>query len=76
MPAMQADIKFARVPTIMALRPRRARSDLRLGASAPMPPICMPTEPRLAKPQRAKVAMVKERGAAWPKEMNKWKHAT
>ena len=28
-----------------------------------MPPICMPMEPRLAKPQRAKVAMVKVRAA-------------
>ena len=39
MPAMQADMKFAIVPASMAFTPSRARSDLRLGASAPMPPI-------------------------------------
>ena len=39
MPAMQADMKFASVPTNMAFNPSRARSDLREGASAPMPPI-------------------------------------
>ena len=38
------------------------RSLRRSGTSAPMPPICMPMEPRLAKPQRAKVAMEKVRG--------------
>jgi len=38
-PAMQADMKLAIVPAATAFSPRRARSDLRLGASAPMPPI-------------------------------------
>src|SRR5258708_4620989 len=39
MPAMQADRKFAIVPAATAFKPRRARSDLRFGANAPMPPI-------------------------------------
>ena len=38
-PAMQADMKLAMDPTATAFSPSRARSDLRLGASAPMPPI-------------------------------------
>ena len=38
-PAMQADMKFAIVPAATAFNPSRARSDLRVGASAPMPPI-------------------------------------
>ena len=37
-PAIQADMKFAMVPQATALRPSRARSDFRVGASAPMPP--------------------------------------
>ena len=37
-PAIQADMKLAMVPAIMAFNPRRARSDLREGASAPIPP--------------------------------------
>src|SRR5438309_4652622 len=60
---MQADIKFAKVPTNIAFSPRRARSDLRDGASAPIPPIWMAIELRLAKPQSANVAIVKERGS-------------
>ena len=32
-------MKFAMVPAATARNPSRARSDLRLGASAPMPPI-------------------------------------
>src|SRR5437867_5788246 len=43
-PASVADRKFASVPAIMARNPSRARSCLRSGASAPMPPIWMPTE--------------------------------
>lgn len=39
MPATQAVIKQARVPASSARRPSRARSCLRSGASAPMPPI-------------------------------------
>ena len=38
-PAMQADMKLAIDPAATARSPSRARSDLRLGASAPMPPI-------------------------------------
>ncbi len=38
-PAMQADMKFAMVPAATARRPSLARSLLRVGASAPMPPI-------------------------------------
>ncbi len=53
MPAMQADMKFAMVPAATAFKPMRARSDLRLGASAPMPPIWMAMELRLAKPHSA-----------------------
>ena len=52
-PAIQADMKLARVPAATAFMPKRARSDLRLGARAPMPPIWMAMELKLAKPQRA-----------------------
>ena len=55
-------MRLAMVPASMARTPNLARSLRRSGTSAPMPPICMPMEPRLANPQRAKVAMVKERG--------------
>src|SRR2546427_2024589 len=64
-PASVADRKFASVPAIIARNPSRARSCLRSGASAPMPPICMPTELTFANPHRAKVAMVKDRGSRW-----------
>src|SRR5580698_9823203 len=37
-PAMQADMKFAMVPHATSFIPSRARSDLRDGARAPMPP--------------------------------------
>src|SRR6185503_1454717 len=53
MPARVAERKLASVPAIMARRPSRARSCLRSGASAPMPPIWMPTELRLANPHNA-----------------------
>ena len=62
METMLADMRLAMVPASMARKPSRARSLRRLGTRAPMPPICMPMEPRLAKPQRAKVAMEKVRG--------------
>src|SRR5207245_67530 len=65
MPASVADRKFARVPAIIARNPSRARSCLRSGTSAPMPPIWMPTELTFANPHRAKVAMVKDRGSRW-----------
>src|SRR5881394_4133785 len=63
MPARVAERKLASVPAIMARKPRRARSCLRSGASAPMPPIWMPIELRLAKPHSAKVAIVKDTGS-------------
>src|SRR5690349_20876676 len=43
-PAMAADRKLASVPASMARNPSRARSPLRFGASAPMPPIWIPTD--------------------------------
>ena len=52
-PAMQAVMKFARVPASRARSPSRARSLRRSGTSAPMPPIWMPIELKLAKPHRA-----------------------
>src|SRR5438270_4516967 len=63
-PAIQADMKLANVPTIMALKPSFARSDLRDGASPPMPPIWIAMELRLANPQSAKVAITKDRGSS------------
>ena len=52
-PAMQADMKLAMVPAAIAFIPSLARSDRREGASAPIPPTCMATELRLAKPHSA-----------------------
>ena len=49
MPAMQAVIIMARVPPIIARKPRRARSARRSGAMPPMPPIWMPMLPKFAK---------------------------
>src|SRR5258705_273066 len=63
MPASVAERKLASVPAIMARNPSRARSCLRSGASAPIPPIWMPTELRFANPQSANVAMVNETGS-------------
>src|ERR1700688_1032309 len=64
MPAMDAEIRFAMVPAIIARRPNEASSRFLLGARAPIPPICIPIEPRLANPQSAKVAIVNERGSS------------
>ena len=61
METMLADMRLAMVPASMARMPSLASSLRRWGMRAPMPPICMPTEPRLAKPQRAKVAMARVR---------------
>src|SRR5229473_6424530 len=61
-PTMDADIKFAMVPASMARMPNFASWVRCSGASAPMPPIWMPMELKLAKPQSAKVAMAKVRG--------------
>src|SRR5207247_1129111 len=63
-PASVADKKFASIPAIMARNPSRARSCLRSGASAPMPPISMPTALTLANPHSAKVAMVSDTGSS------------
>src|SRR5436190_8830639 len=63
MPASVAERKLASVPAIMARKPSRARACLRSGASAPMPPIWMPIELRLANPPSAKVAIVKDTGS-------------
>ena len=52
-PAIQADMKLAMVPAATALRPRRAKSDLRVGASAPMPPIWIAIELKFANPHKA-----------------------
>src|SRR5262249_59310962 len=59
-PAMVAVMKLASVPANIARSPRRARSWRRFGASAPIPPIWIPIELKLAKPQSAKVAIVND----------------
>ena len=53
MPAMVADRYEAIVPQKSAFIPSFARSRLLSGANAPIPPICMPTLLKLAKPQIA-----------------------
>src|SRR6266567_3704402 len=63
-PTMEADIKLAIVPASMARMPNFASWPRCSGASAPMPPICMPMELKLAKPQSANVAIVKVRGSS------------
>ena len=63
-PAIVAVMKLARVPANIARSPSRARSCRRFGASAPMPPIWMPIELKLAKPQSAKVAIVNDCGSS------------
>ena len=62
MPAIEADIRFAMVPASIARTPSLANSPRLFGAKAPIPPICIPMELRLANPHRAKVAIVYERG--------------
>ena len=52
-PAIVAVSNAATVPPIRALIPNLAKVDLWLGASTPMPPIWIPIEAKLAKPQRA-----------------------
>src|SRR5258706_9790409 len=63
MPARVAERKLASVPAIMARRPSRARSCLRSGAKAPIPPIWIPTELKLANPHSAYVAIVNDTGS-------------
>ena len=57
MPTKQAVIMEAIAPPKRARIPREATSDLRSGAKPPMQPTLIPTEEKLANPQRAKVAM-------------------
>ena len=61
-PAMVAVIIVASVPPRTALRPSRARSGRRSGASPPMPPIWMAMEEKLAKPHSAYVEISKALG--------------
>src|SRR3954453_9362709 len=63
-PAIHADMKLANVPTSIALKPSFARSDLREGASPPMPPIWIAIELRLANPHSANVAITNDRGSS------------
>ena len=58
MPAMHAERYDASVPQNRAFTPSFARSFLLFGASSPMPPIWIAIEPRLAKPQSAKLAII------------------
>ena len=52
-PAIDALIKVARNPPNSARMPKLARSDLRFGAMAPMPPSWIPIDEILAKPVSA-----------------------
>ena len=53
MPAIVAVVHDAMAPPIIALKPTLARSLLRPGAIAEIPPIWMPIEEKLAKPHSA-----------------------
>ena len=57
-------MKFASVPASIARKPSRARSCLRSGASAPIPPIWIPTELMFANPHSANDAIVNDRGSS------------
>ena len=50
-PAIVADISEANEPPKTAFKPNSDRVLRWLGASAPIPPICMPIEAKLANPQ-------------------------
>ena len=52
-PAIVAVSQEASAPPIMALIPNFAKSDLRSGAIAPIPPIWMAIELKLANPHKA-----------------------
>src|SRR5262249_41985640 len=56
-PAIAAVMNETSDPASSARKPSLARSDLRVGARPPMPPIWMPIEEKLANPQSAKVAI-------------------
>ena len=55
---MHAETYEAKVPQINALNPNLAKSLRRVGASSPIPPICIAIEPKFAKPQSAKLAII------------------
>ena len=63
---MVAVIMLASVPASTARSPNCASSDLRLGASPPIPPIWIAIEEKFAKPHRANVAMVIDLGLKTP----------
>ena len=56
-------------PPKRARIPREATSDLRSGAKPPMQPTLIPTEEKLANPQRAKVAM------SLPLSLSSWSYS-
>ena len=58
---MQAVMKQATVPAIIARTTTWARADLWLGAMAPRAPSMIPIEAMLAKPHRAYVEMTTDR---------------
>ena len=58
MPTITAVNKEANVPPIKANMPNRDKSPLLLGASDPIPPICIPIEAKLAKPHNIYVAII------------------
>jgi hypothetical protein len=58
MPTITAVNKEANVPPIKANMPNRDKSPLLLGASDPIPPICIPIEAKLAKPHKIYVAIM------------------
>src|SRR5258707_10928458 len=72
---IEADMRLAMVPASMARRPSWARSLRRLGTRAPMPPICMPMLPALAKPQRAEGGMGKLGGVSGGLSWARWVEA-
>ena len=51
-PAIVAESIETKVPPIMALSPNSVSNFLLLGAKIPIPPIWMPIEAKLAKPQK------------------------
>ena len=61
-PAMLALVSVLMAPAMRADSATRETSPDRLGASWDRTPICAPRDPRLANPQRAYVAMRRERG--------------
>lgn len=60
-PAIQAVIKHAMVPAINARNTTRANAGRRCGARAPIPPNCIPIEPKFANPQRAYIEITSDR---------------